>query len=78
MTHTCHWRGCRTPVPPKMWGCKAHWFTLPKLLRDRVWATYVPGQEIRKDPSPEYLDVVTQVDAWIRDYETRKARGEGR
>lgn len=65
--HTCHWPGCRTTVPPKMWGCKSHWFQLPKYLRDKIWAAYVPGQEIRKDPSQEYLDVADEVQRWIRD-----------
>lgn len=68
MAHLCHWRGCKTPVPPKLWGCKQHWFRLPKFLRDRIWATYVPGQEIRKDPTQEYLDAADQVDAWIREH----------
>lgn len=35
--------------------CKPHWFMVPKKLRDALWDAYVPGQEIRKDPSPEYL-----------------------
>jgi hypothetical protein len=30
---------------------------LPKALRDAVWEYYVPGQERRKDPSQEYLNV---------------------
>jgi hypothetical protein len=50
-----------------MWGCKSHWFQLPKYLRDKIWAAYVPGQEIRKDPSQEYLDVADEVQRWIRD-----------
>lgn len=63
--HTCHWRGCDRDVPPAMWGCKAHWFRLPKALRDRVWATYRPGQEETKTPSREYLAVAREVQAWI-------------
>lgn len=47
-----------------MWGCRQHWFRLPKRLRDAIWATYVPGQEVRKDPSPEYLAVAAEVEAW--------------
>jgi hypothetical protein len=39
MSHTCHWPDCRKEVPPAMWGCKQHWFALPKPLRDRIWAT---------------------------------------
>jgi len=34
--HTCHWPGCNKEVPPAMWGCKTHWFSLPKRLRDRI------------------------------------------
>lgn len=52
-------------MPPAMWGCRAHWFKLPKALRDRVWAAYVPGQEKRLDPSSEYLVVAREVQAWI-------------
>src|SRR3546814_12786916 len=53
--HTCHWPGCGQIVPPAMWGCKKHWFTLPKDIRDGIWRTYKPGQEISKSPSAEYL-----------------------
>lgn len=67
MTHTCHWPGCKTPVPPKMWGCRAHWFSLPKRLRDLIWATYVPGQEITRTPSPEYIEAANQVQTWIQE-----------
>jgi len=63
--HHCHWPGCSTQVPPAMWGCKAHWFRLPKRLRDRVWATYVPGQEVSMTPSDEYMRVVAEVESWI-------------
>lgn len=69
MSHTCHWTGCATPVPPKLWGCRKHWFILPKRLRDEVWRTYRPGQEITKDPSREYVEVVMQVQEWIAEYQ---------
>lgn len=36
--------------------CKRHWFMVPKVLRDALWAAYVPGQERRKDPTLAYLD----------------------
>lgn len=63
--HMCHWPGCPQDVPPAMWGCKPHWFKLPKMLRDRIWATYVPGQEITKTPSQAYLDAAYAVQLWI-------------
>ena len=50
-----------------MWGCKFHWFCLPKYLRDKIWDTYVPGQEITKEPSEEYMEVAMEVQRWIRD-----------
>lgn len=68
MTHLCHWPGCTREVPPAMWGCRSHWFALPKELRDRIWDAYVPGQEIRKDPSPAYIQVAFEVQDWIADH----------
>lgn len=67
MKHTCHWTDCQREVPPAMWGCRQHWFTLPKSLRDRIWATYRPGQEITKTPSAAYIEAAQAVQAWIRD-----------
>ena len=46
---------------------------LPKRLRNRIWATYVPGQEITKTPSEAYLKAADDVQEWIglvkQDYE---------
>jgi hypothetical protein len=49
-----------------MWGCKLHWFKLPKRLRDRIWATYEIGQEVDMTPSDEYLAVAREVQDWIQ------------
>jgi hypothetical protein len=65
--HFCHWPGCKRVVPPSRWGCKAHWFDLPKRLRDKIWAAYRPGQEITKTPSQEYIAVAMEVQAWIKE-----------
>lgn len=54
MSHTCHATGCKASVPPEMWGCKRHWFMVPKKIRDRVWATYRVGQCDDMSPSREY------------------------
>lgn len=54
--HTCHARDCTAQVPPRMFMHRAHWFALPKGMRDEIWATYRPGQETAKDPSPAYLE----------------------
>jgi len=48
-----------------MWGCKPHWFALPKRLRDRIWETYQIGQEVSMRPSIEYLEAARAVQEWI-------------
>jgi hypothetical protein len=48
-----------------MWGCKPHWFKLPKVLRDAIWAAYRPGQEIDKKPSDRYIATAALVQNWI-------------
>lgn len=65
--HHCHWPGCGKQVPPALWGCRPHWYRLPKALRDRIWRAYQPGQEIAMLPSREYLQVANDVQQWIRD-----------
>lgn len=32
--------GCPVQVPPSMFGCKRHWFMVPKDIRDDVWRTW--------------------------------------
>jgi hypothetical protein len=72
--HLCHWPNCIRQVPPAMWGCSIHWFKLPIALRNRIWATFEPGQENRGTPSPAYLKASDEVDQWIRaNYPTTKA-----
>ena len=63
--HHCHWPGCTEQVPPAMWGCKAHWFRLPAVLRAKIWKAYRPGQEKDMRPSREYLAVALEVEKWI-------------
>jgi hypothetical protein len=63
--HRCHWPGCEQQVPPAMWGCKRHWFMLPKALRDRIWQTYEPGQEVTLTPSAAYVKAATAAQDWI-------------
>lgn len=56
MSHVCHADGCNKPIPPAMLMCFLHWKMVPKDLQRKIWATYKPGQEIRKDPTPAYMD----------------------
>lgn len=64
-SHTCHWTGCARQVPPAMWGCKQHWFALPKPLRDAIWREYRPGQEIDGSPSDRYVATAVLAEQWI-------------
>lgn len=73
--HTCHWPGCSAQVPPALWGCRKHWMTLPVELRDLIWKTYRPGQEVDRSPSREYLDAAAKVQEWIR---RRQGPAQGR
>lgn len=63
--HHCHWVGCQAKVKPAMWGCRDHWYKLPRMIRARIWAEYRPGQEKTKRPSPAYVEAVQAAEAWI-------------
>ena len=69
MPHTCHWPGCTIQVPPPLWGCKAHWFRLPGLIRAGIHATYRPGQEIDKKPSAEYRQAARRAREFAEEWE---------
>jgi hypothetical protein len=68
--HTCHWPGCGKEVPAAMWGCRVHWYQIPTKLRNLIWATYRPGQEISKTPSKEYVEAAREVRDWIIAHES--------
>lgn len=56
MAHTCHATGCKTHVPPEMFMCKRHWFSLPKPMQRAIWKTYRPGQCEDWNISHEYAE----------------------
>ena len=53
--HICHAHGCSNHTPPDMLMCRRHWKLVPRPLKKAVWRFYRPGQEIRKNPSEDYL-----------------------
>lgn len=63
--HHCHWPGCDRQVKPSVWGCRPHWYALPQGLRNKIWATFKPGQEESKTPSRAYVAVAREVQEWI-------------
>ena len=69
--HRCHALGCEKNVPPKMLMCLRHWRMVPVLLQRAVWREYVPGQEVRKDPTDAYLYVQAAAVNAVADKESR-------
>jgi len=63
--HRCHWPGCPRQVPPARWGCRDHWYRLPRSIRDKIWSTYRPGQEETLSPSREYVEAARIAQRWI-------------
>lgn len=55
--HTCHATGCDIHVPPEMFMCRAHWFALPKNMRNAIWRTYRSGQCDDWSITTAYADV---------------------
>ncbi len=70
MSHHCHATGCRTEVPPVMWGCFKHWMMVPRAIQNRVRRNYRPGQCEDWKPSKAYLEAA-------RDAVIAVARQEG-
>ena len=54
--HTCHAKGCKELIPPALFMCPRHWKMVPADLQQRIWRLFKPGQELRKDPTPEYIE----------------------
>lgn len=73
--HHCHWPSCNRVCAPAMWGCTQHWYMLPKTIRDRIWRTFRPGQEVSKTPSAEYIEVAREAEAFAREYEAKQQEG---
>jgi hypothetical protein len=43
-THECPRGGCTRRVPPHMLMCRADWHSVPRALRQAVWAAWDNGQ----------------------------------
>lgn len=69
--HRCHAIDCEAPVPPKMLFCRPHWYMTPKALRDAVWAAYMPGQEVRKDPTRNWTQAARAAIVAVAEQEGR-------
>lgn len=55
--HTCHAHGCGIVIPPRLFMCRQHWYSLSRRLQTAIWREYRSGQERDKKPSLRYLAV---------------------
>lgn len=62
--HRCPWPGCPVEVDHDLWGCRQHWFAVPRELRMRLWQAYRPMQNIWT-VSPLYAEAATAIQTWI-------------
>ncbi|WP_165072082.1 hypothetical protein [Paludisphaera rhizosphaerae] len=69
----CRWPGCSKMVPVYKWGCRRHWYRLPKAIRDRIWANYRQGQETDLRITREYALADREAREWAVRYEAEKA-----
>jgi len=69
MAHTCHATNCNVRVPPEMFMCKSHWFTLPKRLRDKIWDTYRVGQCDDWNITKEYSEAAKECIKYLARFE---------
>lgn len=51
-------------IPTYLWGCRDHWFRLPKSIRTGIRENYQPG----RTPSPQYWEALMAAARWVRDY----------
>lgn len=67
--HKCHAYNCQKEIDPKLLMCFSHWNMVPAELKRQVYKFYVPGQEVRKDPTKVYLSVAQKVIDYVYEKE---------
>ncbi len=72
MAHHCHATACSVEVPPEMFMCRKHWFSLPKTLRTRIWSTYREGQCDDINPSNAYCQAAKDSVTFIANKEGKQ------
>jgi hypothetical protein len=69
VSHHCHALRCTTDVPPIELMCRHHWHMVPRHMRVAVLANYIPGQEISKTPTLDYLEAAMEAINAVADAE---------
>jgi len=62
--HRCPWPGCIDMVPAHLWGCRDHWYRLPRGIRRKIFSAYRLGQTVAT-ASSAYLDALADADRWM-------------
>jgi hypothetical protein len=52
-------------VPLSLWGCREHWYVLPRELRVNIVLTYARGIDDDTHPTPNYIEACRQAREWI-------------
>ena len=71
MSHHCHATDCTIEIPPEMFMCRKHWFSLPRILRIKIWQTYRPGQCDDWNISHEYAKAARECVIYIANKENK-------
>ncbi len=74
--HKCEWPGCDRVVPYSMWGCRAHWYALPKSLRTCIGHAYRAGINAGNHPTMGYVAAHRAALAWIAERDAKRAQGD--
>ena len=70
--HTCHARGCSTPVRPELLMCGRHWRLVPRNVQSVVYETYRAGQCDDKRPSAEWHEAASAAIGYVAQLEKQK------
>jgi hypothetical protein len=73
--HRCSWPGCERVVPRSMWGCRAHWYALPRDIRVAIGRAYRHGLDTDSHPTRTYVDAYRTALAWIAERDAQRATG---
>lgn len=57
--HNCPWPGCSQRVPRHLWGCKAHWYRVPRELRNQCTSAWRSGS------LGEHMEALEAIDDWL-------------
>lgn len=65
--HICAWPECQDKIYG-LFACAPHWRQIPRKLQRKIWRAYEIGQEVDMSPSVEYLNVVDEVQEYIKEH----------